>query len=61
MIIEIEVHLLNSYNSVKGFEILETIKDNIYTTVYKAKVNNDDDIKNIKKEQLKDDIKELDS
>ncbi len=43
MIIEIEVHLLNSYNSVKDFETLETIKDNIYTTVYKAKVNNDNE------------------
>ena len=51
------------YNkSSKDYEIIELIKENPYTCVYKGKIKNDDNdfvaIKKIKKEQLKEDIKE---
>ena len=47
---------IEKYEDIK---ILETIKDNIYTCVYKAEYkNNPVAVKIIKKEQLKEDIKE---
>jgi serine/threonine-protein kinase ULK/ATG1 len=60
---DIRVCRLNSYSNLEDFEIVETIKDNVYTTVYKAKLIRGGDnkyvaIKKIKKEKLKDDIKE---
>ena len=48
------------YNkSYKDYEIIELIKENPYTSVYKAKIKNElVAIKKIKKEQLKEDIKD---
>ena len=56
------VYRLEYGKSFKDYEIIELIKDNVYTSVYKAKIKNGPiefvAIKKIKKEQLKEDIKE---
>ena len=53
---------LDYRKELKDFEIIELIKENVYTLVYKAKIKNFFTefvaIKKIKKEQLKEDIKE---
>ena len=55
----IRVCRLDYNSSSKDIEFIEKIKDNVYTYVYKAKYKGKlVAIKNIKKEQLKEDLKE---
>ena len=60
----IYVFHLDSSKNFKDFKIISLIKDNVYSSVYKAKIESDEypnkfvAVKKIKKEQLKEDIKE---
>ena len=59
---QILVNRLEYNKTFKDFEIIELIKDNVYTSVYKAKIKNCPiefvAIKKIKKDKLKEDIKD---
>ena len=56
--------VINGYNSRFKYEIIETIKDNLYTSVYKVKTLENSDnypkyvaIKKIKKEKIKEEMR----
>ena len=59
---EVLVNHLDYHNEFKDYKIIETIKDSVYTCVQKAEIKNFPvpfvAVKKIKKEQLKEDIKE---
>ena len=55
------IFAMNSYNSTMNFELLNLIKKNLYTGVYKAKINNNSHneyvaVKKIYKEKLKEEL-----